>query len=90
MWDRIIRHSIRPDEDDGFLLPYHDYIEPTGDSEEDARRIGLLQEIAVPADSAHVLSFSYAAELVSPDIALSTLVRCLDSVRKIREHGIVK
>jgi len=90
MWDRIIRHSIRPDEDDGFLLPYHDYIEPTGDSDEDARRIGLLQEIAVPADSAHVLSFSYAAELVSPDIALSTLVHCLDSVRKIREHGIVK
>jgi hypothetical protein len=33
-------------------------------------------------------SFSYAAELAAPDVALSTLVQCLAAVRKIREHGI--
>jgi hypothetical protein len=44
----------------------------------------------VPADPAHVRVFSYAAELAPADIALSTLVRCLESVRKIREHGIAK
>lgn len=90
MWDLLIRHTIRPDGVDGFLLPYHDYLEPTGDAAEDARRERLLREIAVPADPAHVRVFSYAAELAPADIALSTLVRCLESVRKIREHGIAK
>ncbi|MDE2822640.1 MAG: ATP-dependent RecD-like DNA helicase [Chloroflexota bacterium] len=90
MWDLLIRHSIRPGKVDGFLLPYHEYIEPTGDSAEDERRLDLLREIAVQADPAHIRVFSYAAELAPADIALSTLVRCLESVRKIREHGIAK
>jgi hypothetical protein len=90
MWDLLIRHSIRPEDSDGFLLPYHEYLEPTGDPAEDAKRQQLLREIAVSADPAHIRVFSYAAELAPPDIALSTLVRCLDAVRKIREHGIAK
>ena len=90
MWDLLFRHSIRPAGHDGFLLPYHEYIEPTGDPAEDTRRLDLLREIAVPADSAHIRVFSYAAELAPADIALSTLVQCLGSVRKIREHGIAK
>lgn len=90
MWDRLLRHSIRPDGADGFLLPYHEYLEPTGDADEDARRVNLLQEIAVPADPAHMRVFSYAAELAPADIALSTLIKCLDAVRKVREHGIAK
>ncbi|MFK0333838.1 AAA family ATPase [Rhizobium sp. NPDC090275] len=90
MWDRLLRHSIRPEGFDGFLLPYHDYLEPTGDAAEDARRASLLAEIAVPADPAHTRVFSYAAELAPADIALSTLIRCLEAVRKIRGHGIAK
>lgn len=90
MWDLLIGHSITPDGDDGFLLPYHEYLEPTGDSDEDLRRQTLLLEIAVSADQAHIRAFSFAAELASPDIALSTLVRCLESVRRIRKHGIAK
>ncbi|MBK8179268.1 MAG: hypothetical protein IPK67_10355 [Planctomycetes bacterium] len=90
MWDRAFRHSIRPDGEDGFLIPYHDYLEPTGDPIEDARRLDLLREIAVPADHSHVRVFSYAAELAPPDIALSSLVRCLEAVRVIRRHGIAK
>lgn len=89
-WDRVIRHSIRTDGVDGFLLPYHDYLEPTGSAEEDARRRNLLAEIAVGVDPAQVRTFSYAAELAGPDVALSTLVRCLEAIRKIREHGIAK
>ncbi len=88
LWDRIIRHSIRPDGADGFLMPYHDYLEPTGDPDEDARRLTLLSEIAVVPEPAHVMSFSYAGELGSPDIALSTLVRCLEAIRAIRRHGV--
>lgn len=90
MWDRLFSHSIRPDGIDGFLLPYHEYIEPTGNPEEDQRRLDLLREIAVPADSSHIRLFSYAAELAPSDIALSTLIRCLEAVRKIRAHGIAK
>ena len=87
-WDRRFRHSIRPDGEDGFLLPYHDYLEPTGDSEEDERRSELLREIAVEPESNHLRTFSYAAELASPDVALSTLVRCLEAVRKVQVHGV--
>jgi ATP-dependent exoDNAse (exonuclease V) alpha subunit len=88
MWDRLFGHSIRPDGSDGFVLPYHDYLASTGDEEEDARRRELLREIAVAPDRAHIRTFSYVSELATPDIALATLVRCLESVRTIRQHGI--
>ena len=90
LWDRIIRHSIRYDGHDGFLLPYHDYLETTGDLEEDLRRHELLSEIAVTVDQGHMREFSHAAELATPGTALSVLTRCLKSVRLIREHGIAK
>ena len=38
LWERSIEHSIRPSGTDGFLVPYHDYLEPTGDPDEDRRR----------------------------------------------------
>lgn len=88
LWDRIIRHSIRSDGPEGFLLPYHEYLEPTGDPEEDARRLSLLEEIAVEVPPEHIGAFSYVSELAGHGAALSTLVRCLEAVRKIREHGI--
>lgn len=90
IWDRLIRHSARPNGDEGFILPYHDYLEPTGDPDEDSRRIKLLEEIAVVPEPAHIMSFSYAGELSTPDVALSTLVRTLDAVRNIRKHGVAK
>jgi ATP-dependent exoDNAse (exonuclease V) alpha subunit len=90
MWDRLIRHSIRPDGSEGFLLPYHDYLEPTGDEKEDDRRSGLLQEIVLAANEEHIREFSYAAELLKPSAALTTLKGCLQSIRRIKEHGIAK
>ena len=87
-WDRKIHHTIRPDGEDGFLLPYHDYLAPTGDSREDERRRALLSEIAVTVDPAYSAMFSYTTELASSDVALSTLIRCLDAVRLIRAHGV--
>ena len=90
VWERLVHHSIRPDGVDGFLLPYHDYLEPTGNADEDARRRDLLKEIAVTPEPSHMRVFSYFSEHASADVALSTLVRCLDAVRKIRIHGIAE
>lgn len=90
LWDRLFHHSIRPDGVRGFILPYHDYLTPTGDPEEDARRRELLNEIAVVPEAVDVMSFSYAGELGTPDVALSVLVKCLAAVRAIREHGIAQ
>ncbi len=88
LWDRLFCHSIRPLGHDGFLIPYHDYLAATGDPDEDARRATLLAEIAVVPEPSQMMAFSYAGELSTPDIALSTLVRCLEAVRKTRAHGI--
>jgi len=88
MWDRLVHHSIRSDGADGFLLPYHAYVAPTGDADEDARRLGLLRDIAVVPELGHTRVFSYFSEHATPDVALSTLVRCLEAVRRVREHGI--
>ena len=88
LWDRLFSHTIRPAGTDGFLLPYHDYLETTGDPGEDARRVDLLSEIAVVPESSHVMAFSYAGEHALADVALSTLVRCLDAVRKVRAQGV--
>jgi hypothetical protein len=88
LWDRLFTHSIRPDGAQGMLLPYHDYLAPTGDSAEDERRKALIEEIAVAPERAQVMSFSHVGEHATHDIALSTLVRTLGAVRKIRVHGI--
>jgi ATP-dependent exoDNAse (exonuclease V) alpha subunit len=88
MWDRRISHSIRSDGAEGLLIPYHAYLDPTGDPDEDTRRFELMREIAVAPDRSHIGTFSYVSELASPDIALATLIDCIRSVRKIREHGI--
>src|SRR5262249_6939592 len=53
MWDRLVHHSIRPDGTDGFLLPYHAYLKPTGDPDEEARRLELLREITVVPEPGH-------------------------------------
>ena len=88
LWDRIVRHSIRYQGYDGFILPYHEYLQPTGDEKEDAHRRELLLDIAVTVDPGHMIEFSHAAELAAPGTALSVLTRCLKTVRLIREHGI--
>ncbi len=90
IWDRLVHHSIRPDGERGFLLPYHDYLEPTGDPQEDARRAALAREIAVAVAPQHMRAFSFMAELASADVALSALVRCLEAVRGVMRHGVAR
>jgi len=89
MWDRLISHSIRPGGFQGLLLPYLDYLRPTGDPAQDARRAQLAEDIAVGIDEAHTRAFSYGSELAGPDVALAILSATLEAVRLIREHAIV-
>ena len=89
LWDRIISHSIRPNGFDGFLMPYHEYLAPTNDPTEDARRAELVREIIVIPPQTRAGDFSYGSELTDSDAALSALSRAFAAVRKIREHGIV-
>lgn len=88
LWDRLITHSIRLDGSRGMLLPYHDYLEPTGDPDEDARRRLLADEIAVAPERGHTRSFSHVGEHATHDVALSSLMNCFEVVRLIRAHGI--
>jgi hypothetical protein len=88
LWERVVTHSIRADGTDGFLLPYHEYLTPTGDPDEDERRTALTAEIAVVPEAEHLAAVSYAGEHANPDVCLSILVRCLDAVRTVRRHGI--
>ncbi|MBQ1026513.1 AAA family ATPase [Micromonospora sp. C95] len=88
LWDRLISHSIRPDGTEGFLLPYHAYLKPTGDPAEDARRRELLAEITVAPDHAQLADFSYGSEVVTSDVLLSVLERSLEAVRAVIRHGV--
>jgi hypothetical protein len=90
IWDRIVCHSIRSDNAEGVLLPYHAYLTPTGDPDEDERRQRWLAEITVAPDPAHIRTFSYFSEHASPDVALSTLVRSLDAVQAVIRHGVAR
>ena len=87
-WDRPISHSIRPEGAEGFVLPFHDYLIPTGDPVEDERRQSLIRELIVEPERSQIATFSYASEHASDDVALSMVVKLLRAVRAVREHGI--
>lgn len=87
-WDRIVEHSVRPDGFEGFLLPIHQYLTPTDDDAEDERRANLARQLVVEPDESQFGMFSFAAEHVDDDAALSLVVKLLAVVRSIQEHGI--
>lgn len=88
LWDRLLTHSIRLDGANGMLLPYHDYLEDTGDADENQRRRELLEDIAVVPERSQLRSFTHVGEHAANDVALSSLVRSLEAVRKIRAQGV--
>ena len=71
-WERAVRHSIRPDGGEGFLLPYHQLLEAA--SEEDAD-IDLEPFVAHAPEGAWD-SFSYGCEHVPHDAAIGALLSC--------------
>ena len=74
-WEHMVKHSIRPDFEDGFLFPYQEGLEyqkthPDFD----------IRQIVVTIPNEFRLEFSYATEHVSNDFALYVL---RESVKKI-------
>lgn len=73
-WDRCVEHTLVANNQDGFLLPYHELIEKSQVEEID------LKEIAVLAPD--FAQFSYASELVEHDTAIDSLWRMAEGLRK--------
>ena len=80
LWERMIKHSIRTEFTDGFLLPYHAAIDKAvEDPEFDPAEIAAFS----PAD--RLLEFSHASQLVSHDGAIASLLACAESIRKAKD-----
>lgn len=82
-WENMVVHSIRPEMEDGFLLPYHAAIEYA-----DEHADFDLADLAVIAPDDKWLEFSYAAEHVSNDTAIRVLLDCQNVWEKAERLGI--
>lgn len=79
LWERLVQHSIRPEFNDGFLLPYHDLI-----SHLEAHPELDPATFTAFAPNAYFDEFSYAAELVSHDAAIEALLACAGALTRIK------
>lgn len=75
MWERAVEHSVSPQFEDGFLLPYHDLLAEPGLQGRD------LAPFLAMAPGDHFDEFSYVSERVGDDgaiAALTELARVVD------------
>jgi AAA domain len=77
LWERMVSHSIRPEFEDGFLLPYHAALTK---SEQDPSFDPATIVAYAPSD--RMEEFSYATEHVTHDGAIAALLACAVSLRK--------
>jgi len=80
LWERMVKHTIRPEFQDGFLLPYHAAM---AKAEEDPEFDPSSVVAMSPAD--RQLEFSYATEHVSPDGALASLLAISEALHNASE-----
>jgi len=69
VWERNVKHSIRPAVGDGFMLPYQEAQEAAIKDEE----IDLASMVAYTPDE-HWDAFSYGSEHVTSDGAIAALL----------------
>jgi len=81
LWERIVRHTIRPDMSGGFLLPYQDLLSQAAED----RRFDPA-EFAVFVPEEFTPQFSYATEHVSHDAALSLLLELDRAVERLSQR----
>ena len=79
LWERNIEHSIRPDDNDGFLLPYHELIAL---SEQDSSLD--LNGCTAFAPNEYFEQYSYGSELLPPDGAIASLLALEKAIKEMR------
>jgi len=80
LWERVVRHSIRPTLGDGFVLPYRELLALAADNPD----IDLERHVAFAPEDAWQ-DFAYASEHVSNDAAIASLLACLTAIRASEE-----
>ncbi len=85
LWERCVRHSIRPDQTDGVLMPYAELMKTTGAATGDVPEACIA---FAPEDLFN--DFSYASEHLSHDGAISSLLACAAALKAAAEHADVK
>lgn len=79
LWERNIEHSIRPNGQDGFLLPYAELLELS--DEDDSLDIGSCTAFA---PDEYFSQYSYGSELLSQDGAIASLLVLEKSINAMR------
>jgi hypothetical protein len=81
LWERSVCHSIRPDGDDGVLLPYHELLARCEkDADLDPRNCIAF----VPTE--YWNEFSYASEHVTPSSAIAALISVKEALTTYNER----
>ena len=80
IWERMVSHSIRPEFQDGFLLPYHEALAKC----EDGVKFDPAEVVAFAPED-RFTEFSYATEHVSNDAAISALLACRAALLRASE-----
>lgn len=80
-WDRCVEHTLRGENPDGFLLPYHEILSYQSEQYEKEQAFELdLREYA--AFAPNYQEFSFASELVEHDTAIDSLLLMAESLKK--------
>jgi ATP-dependent exoDNAse (exonuclease V) alpha subunit len=85
LWERPVQHSIRPNGDDGFLMPYQEILQVSADNP----TIDLETYTAF-APSERWVEFSYGSELVTHDGAISALLSMESALGRIEDEFGIK
>jgi hypothetical protein len=80
LWDRIVRHSIRPGFQDGFLFPYQEILKLASEDPE----LDPSSLVAFAPEECWS-QFSFASEHVTHDGAVASLLACAETLRRIGE-----
>lgn len=79
-WENMVKHSIRPDMKDGFLLPYNELMEYSSEHDE----FDVTKGVVFAAED-YFDEFSYAAEQLSHDAVIDVILQCLKAVEVYKD-----
>lgn len=86
LWERCVRHSLRPGANsDGFLMPYHALLKAA----EADPSLDLLACVAFAPDESFD-AYSYASEHLGDDAAIASLLSCAAALRAAAERAEVE